>query len=81
MVRWTIVLESKADGGWDGADVIGIRTILKNALRWHGLKCVMGDCERVCRDDEERREALAEFVKRELAGRVAAGKGSNRNRG
>jgi hypothetical protein len=69
MVRWTIVLEAKDHSG--GSDVIGVRKLLKNAMRWHGLRCVGSSCVWVFRDDRERREALAEWMKGELAKRVA----------
>jgi hypothetical protein len=71
MVRWTIVLESTVAGEGDGSDGIGVRKLLKNALRWHGLRCVGSSCVRVYRDDRERREAVAEWVKGELEKRVA----------
>ena len=69
MVRWTIVLESRADGAGDGSDVIAVRKLLKAALRWHGLRWVEYDRVRVYRDDAERREAVADWVKEELARR------------
>ena len=77
MVRWTIVLESKVAGEGDGSDVIGVRKLLKNALRWYGLRCRGAGRERVFRDDGERRRALAEEVKGELARRVA-GRGNGK---
>ena len=67
MARWTIVLESRAT---DGSDVVGVRKVLKAALRCHGLRCVDYDRVRVYRDGAERREALAGYLKAELAKRV-----------
>jgi hypothetical protein len=72
MVRWTITFTSRVDDESIGYQAV--RKLLK-AARYYGLRCTDVGRERLYRDDEERREALAEFVKGELERRVRDGRG------
>ena len=67
MVRWTIVFTSRVE---ESVGYQAVRKLLKNA-RYYGLRCEDAGRQRVCRDDAERREALAAWAKGELARHVA----------